>query len=70
MKVTYLYPDQGIWVTSAKYQAGTILERLGQYQEAVRLYEMVLKESKGDPKREAFAKQKLEGARRKAEQSQ
>jgi len=70
MKVTYLYPDQGIWATSAKYQAATILERLGQYQEAVRLYEMVLKESKGDPKREAFARQKLEAAKRKAESSQ
>jgi len=64
MKVSYLYPEQAIWSTSAKYQAATILERLGQYQEAVRLYEMVVKEFQGSDM-EAFAKQKLEAARQK-----
>jgi len=42
------YPDQGMWTTTALYEAAGVHQEKGEYDEALELYKKVLKMSKGD----------------------
>ncbi len=68
LKVADQYPDQGMWATTAKFQAATLFESLGRYQKAEALYEMVVRESRGDRNREAHAKKRLSQVRKMMDQ--
>ncbi|MDT8318102.1 MAG: tetratricopeptide repeat protein, partial [bacterium] len=58
LKVTYLYPGEGMWALTAKYMAAQAYQELGQYENAIKLFEKVAKES-GDKRKREYAINKV-----------
>jgi TolA-binding protein len=53
------FPDQGMWVTTALYEAAGISADMGDYDQALKLYNQVLARTKGDDKTSARVKAKI-----------
>jgi len=47
LKVTYVHSSSPLAALSARFQAGRLFERLGQYQEAINVYEKIAENHKG-----------------------
>ncbi len=58
LKVSYLYPEQTMWSVTAMYQAAMVLVRLGQYDQAIHLLDIVVKATK-DSRQGEYAKKQL-----------
>ena len=58
LKVTYLYPSEGMWALTAKYMAAQAYQELGQYENAIKLFNKVAKES-GDKRKREYARKKV-----------
>ena len=59
LAVTYLHPKEIMWATTARFNAAKICEKLGYYDDAVKLYRKIADAYKGQVQGE-FAKKKLE----------
>jgi TolA-binding protein len=59
LKVAYLYPTEGMWALTARYMAAQVYQEMGAYEEAVRLYTKVAKES-GDKRKSEYARKRIE----------
>ncbi|MBE9536651.1 MAG: tetratricopeptide repeat protein [Proteobacteria bacterium] len=59
LKVTYLYPTEGMWALTSRYMAAQVYQKMGGYKEAVRLYEKVARES-GDKRKSEYARKRIE----------
>lgn len=58
LKVTYLYPGEGMWALTAKYMAAQAYQELGQFESAIKLFNKVAKES-GDKRKREYARKKV-----------
>ena len=58
LKVTYLYPGEGMWALTAKYMAAQAYQELGQYENAIKLFQKVARES-GDKRKREYAINKV-----------
>jgi tetratricopeptide (TPR) repeat protein len=61
LKIPELYPDSGMWVTTAYYWAGRASERMGQKEQAAEYYRKA--GGKGKSTQERFAMKKAEAVR-------
>ena len=59
LKVTYLYPSEGMWGLTSKYMAAQAYQELGDYTSAITLYKKVARDSQDKRKRE-HAKKRIE----------
>ncbi len=59
LKVTYLYPSEGMWGLTSKYMAAQAYQELGDYELAITLYKKVARDSQDKRKRE-YAKKRIE----------
>jgi len=59
LKVTYLYPQEGMWAVTARYMAANASREAGRYEDALKLYKVVARESDDEKKRET-AKKRVE----------
>ena len=58
LSVTYLHPKELMWSTTARFNAAKICEKLGYYDDAIKLYKKIADAYKGQVQGE-FAKKKL-----------
>ena len=58
LSVTYLHPKELMWSTTARFNAAKICEKLGYYDDAIKLYRKIADAYKGQVQGE-FAKKKL-----------
>jgi tetratricopeptide (TPR) repeat protein len=63
LKIPELYPDSGMWVTTAYYWAGRASERMGQKEQAAEYYRKA--GGKGKSTQERFAMKKAEAVKGK-----
>ncbi len=59
LKVTYLYPAEWMWALTARYMAAEAYQQTGAYENAIKLYQIVAKES-NDKRKSEYAKKKVE----------
>jgi len=59
LAVTYLHPKEIMWATTARFNAAKICEKLGYYDDAIKLYKKIADAYKGQVQGD-FAKKKLE----------
>ncbi len=62
--VTYLHPKEIMWATTARFNAAKICEKLGYYDDAVKLYRKIAQAYKGQVQGE-YAEKKLEELQKK-----
>ncbi len=65
LSVTYLHPKELMWSTTARFNAAKICEKLGYYDDAIKLYKKIADAYKGQVQGE-FAKKKLQELEEKA----
>ena len=69
LKVTYLYPSEGMWGLTSKYMAAQAYQESGDYKSAITLYKKVARDSQDKRKRE-FAKKRIEDLESRVEKNQ
>lgn len=59
LKVAYLYPAEGLWPLTARYKAAQAYQDMGRFEDAIKLFKIVAKESK-DKRKSEYAKKRVE----------
>ncbi len=67
LKVTYLHAENAMWAITARFEAGKIYEKKGQWQEAIKLYRKIAEKQQGSKQGE-YAEKKLEELKEKTVQ--